>query len=82
MSSARIAVEWRFGQIKGNFAYLDFAKGMRPYQSDIQKYWPVAQFFTNCHTCLYGSQTSNYFNVLPPSLEVYLSMGASLPVYE
>ena len=50
MSSARIAVEWGFGKIKGNFAYLDFAKGMRPYQSDIQKFWPVAQILTNCPT--------------------------------
>ena len=78
MSSARIAVEWGFGKIKGNFAYLDFAKGMRPYQSDIQKFWPVAQILTNCHTCFYGSQTSRYFDLKPPSVEVYLFMGANL----
>jgi hypothetical protein len=54
---------------------------MRPYQSDIQKFWPVAQILTNCHTCFYGSQTSRYFNLRPPSVEVYLSMGANLPLY-
>ena len=81
MSSARIAVEWGFGKIKTNWAYLDFEKGMKPYQSDIQKYWPVAQILTNCHTCLYGSQTSNYFRIRPPSLEVYLTMGVNLPIY-
>ena len=43
MSAARIAVEWGFGKIKVNWAYLDFKKGMRPYQSDIQKLWPVAR---------------------------------------
>ena len=59
MSSARIAVEWGFGKIKTNWAYLDFKKGMKPYQSDLQKFWPVAQILTNCHTCIYGNQTSN-----------------------
>lgn len=78
MSSARVAVEWGFGKIKVNWAYLDFKKGMKPYQCDIQKFWPVAQILTNCHTCLYGSQTSNYFDVLPPRLEVYLCMGANM----
>ena len=81
MSAARIAVEWGFGKIKTNWSYLDFKKGMKPYQSDLQKFWPVAQILTNCHTCIYGSQTSNYFNVMPPPLEVYLAMGSNLPVY-
>lgn len=81
MSSARIAVEWGFGKIKNNWAYLDFKKGMKPYQSDIQKYWPVAQILTNCHTCIYGSQTANYFDCRPPSVETYLAMGANLPIY-
>eukprot|EP00697_Spironema_sp_BW2_P008062 gnl/Spiro4/22556_TR11125_c0_g1_i1.p1 gnl/Spiro4/22556_TR11125_c0_g1~~gnl/Spiro4/22556_TR11125_c0_g1_i1.p1 ORF type:complete len:160 (-),score=19.62 gnl/Spiro4/22556_TR11125_c0_g1_i1:29-478(-) len=27
---------------------------------------------TNCHTCLYGSQTGDYFSLHPPALEVYL----------
>ena len=81
MSSVRIAVEWGFGKIKNNFAYLDFEKGMKPFLNDLQKYWPVAQILTNCHTCLYGSQTGRYFDLMPPSVERYLSMGSNLPVY-
>jgi hypothetical protein len=34
---------------------------MRPYQSDIQKFWPVAQILTNCHTCFYSSQDKPLF---------------------
>ncbi|KAK4881548.1 hypothetical protein RN001_004867 [Aquatica leii] len=29
----------------------------------------VAALLTNCHTCLYGSQTADYFNTVPPTLE-------------
>ena len=61
MSAARIAVEWGFGKIKVNWAYLDFKKGMRPYQSDIQKLWPVAQILTNCHTCIYRQPDEQLF---------------------
>ena len=32
----------------------------------------------NCHTCLYGSSTGDYFGVEPPELEDYLS-GNMLP---
>jgi len=73
MSSTRIANEWGFGKIKLLWAFLDFENGQKIYLNDVQKYWPVAQILTNCHTCLYGSQTSVYFNVLPPRLEDYLA---------
>ena len=53
---------------------------MKPYEQDIQRMWPVAQILTNCHTCLYGSATGEYFDLLPPTLEVYVRMGAELPV--
>ena len=78
MASVRIAVEWGFMKIKKNWAYVDFDQGMKPYLNDLQKIWPVAQILTNCHTCLYCSQTGNYFGVLPPSVEQYLSMGSNL----
>ena len=44
MSAVRITNEWGFGKIKGNFAYLDFSKGMKPYEQDISRLWPVARF--------------------------------------
>ena len=73
MSSTRISNEWGFGKILTNWAYLDFRKGMKPYLNDIQKYWPVAQILTNCHTCLYGSQVTEYFNCGAPDVSDYLN---------
>ena len=75
MSRTRIPNEWGFGKIKGNFAFLDFSKGMEPYKSDIQRLWPVAVILTNCHTCCYGSQTGAHFSVKPPDLFEYVQMG-------
>ena len=72
MSSTRISNEWGFGKIKLNWAFLDLENGHKLYLNDVQKYWPVAQILTNCHTCLYGSQTSSYFDIVPPTVEDYV----------
>lgn len=73
MSKVRVSVEWGFGKICQNFAYLDFKKNMKILQQPVGKYYLVASILTNCHTCLYGSLTGNFFNLDPPSLETYLS---------
>lgn len=72
MSSVRESVEWVFGNIITNFAFLDFKKNLQLLLQPVGKYYLVGTIFTNCHTCLYGSQTSDYFNVQPPELEDYL----------
>ena len=73
MSKVRTSVEWGFGKICQNFAFLDFKKNLKVLLQPIGKYYLVASVLTNCHTCLYGSLTSTYFDLDPPSLETYLS---------
>ena len=65
MSQVRVSVEWGFGKICQIFAYLDF--------KPVGKYYLVGTILINCHTCLYGSVTSSFFNLEPPPLEVYLT---------
>lgn len=73
MSSARQSVEWCFGKIATNFSFLDFKKDLKILLQPVAKYYVVGALITNCHTCLYGSQTSRYFQCQPPSLESYLA---------
>jgi hypothetical protein len=73
MSPVREPVEWGFGKILQQFAYLDFKKNLKIYLSPIGQYYAVGAILTNCHTTMYSSQTSMYFNCPPPSLEQYLS---------
>ena len=72
MSAVRVTVEWTFGKILQQFAYLDFKKNHKVLLQPVGKYYLVGALLTNCHTCCYGSQTSTFFNVPPPSLESYL----------
>ena len=73
MSSVCECVEWEFGKILQIFAFLDFRKNLKVLLSPIAKFYLVAGLLSNCHTCLYGSQTSRYFDLDPPQLEFYLT---------
>ena len=55
MSSVRVSVEWTFGKVVTNFAYLDFKQSNKVLLQPIGKYYLVAAILTNCHTRLYGS---------------------------
>ncbi|XP_028415880.1 uncharacterized protein LOC114539446 [Dendronephthya gigantea] len=72
MSSVRTSVEWGFGKIVQYFAFMDFSKNLKVLLQPVGKLYCVAVLLTNCHTCLYGSQTGHFFGVDPPQLEAYL----------
>ena len=55
--------------------YLDFCKNLKVLLQPVAKYYNVGALLTNCHTCLYGSVTSSFFDLEPPKLEEYLANG-------
>ena len=71
MSAARVSVEWVFGDIVNFFKFLDFKKNLKIHLSAVGKMYVVCSLLTNARTCLYGSVTSNYFNLEPPTLNEY-----------
>lgn len=72
MSQMRICVEWEFGDLFEQFAFLDFKKNQKIYLQPLAKYMLVACILKNCKTCLHGNQTSMYFGIQPPNLESYI----------
>ncbi|KAG2888216.1 hypothetical protein PC118_g20320 [Phytophthora cactorum] len=74
MSSVRESVEWKFGGLKTQFAFVDYKKSLKIRLSPVGKYVLVSMFLLNCHCCYYGgNQISEYFGVDPPSLDEYLN---------
>ena len=53
-------------KITSNFAILDFEKDNKTLLQPIEKYYIIGALPTNCHTCLYGSQTDMLFAHSPP----------------
>lgn len=72
MSKVRIAVEWGFGKIISEFAFLDFKKNQKILLQEVGSMYMTAVILTNCHSCLYGNQTAQNFNTMPVELEQYL----------
>lgn len=73
MGKLRIAVEWEFGELFQQFSFLTFKYNQKLYLQPLAKYIKVSVILKNCQTCLYGSQTSAYYDVEPPSLEEYVT---------
>lgn len=71
MSQVRVSVEWLFGDIVNYFKFLDFKKNLKIGLSAVGKMYLSCALIQNAHSCLYGSTTSEYFNVDPPTLEEY-----------
>ena len=72
MSGVRQCVEWEFGKVVRLWSFLDFEKIRKLFLSPVGKLYMVGVLLTKCHACLHGSETSQYFQVNPQSLEDYL----------
>ena len=71
MSACRISVEWLFGDVINYFKFLDYKKNLKIGMSSVGKMYVVCAILRNALTCLYGNQTSEYFQLEPPTLEEY-----------
>ena len=71
ISTVRISVEWLFGDITNYFKFVDFKKNLKICLSSVGKMYIVCAILHNALTCLYGNQTSSYFDLNPPSLQEY-----------
>jgi len=74
MSSVRVAVEWVFGDIVTYFAFLDFKKNLKIGLSPVGKMYCICALLRNAHTCLYGSTTSSFFDLQPPTIQEYFQL--------
>ena len=73
MSRVRVAVEWIFGDIVNYFKFMDFKKNLKIGLSQVGKMYIVAAILRNALTCLYGNETSQFFELDSPSLHEYFS---------
>ena len=71
MSQVRTAVEWIFGDIVNYFKFLDFKKNLKIGLSAVGKMYIIAALLHNARAILYGTTTSKYFDIEPPTLQEY-----------
>lgn len=74
MSTARVSVEWAFGEVASVFSFIDFKKQMKLWDGNTSSMYKAAVLFYNIRTCFReGNKTSQLFGLSPPSAENYLN---------
>ncbi|CAB4033906.1 Hypothetical predicted protein [Paramuricea clavata] len=71
MSSVRVSVEWIFGDIVNYFKFIDFKKPLKIQLSAVGKMYICCTLLHNARCCFYGSITSQFFELEPPSINEY-----------
>jgi hypothetical protein len=71
MSSTRVSIESLFGDIINYFKFVDFKNNLKIGLSSVGKMYLTCALLQNAHTCLYGNQTSTFFQLEPPTLQQY-----------
>ena len=71
MSSARVSVEWVFGDVINYFQLLDFWKNLKIKLSAVGKMHIVCALLHNARSCFYGTSTENYFGLQPSLIGEY-----------
>ena len=71
LSAVLVSVELLFRDIINSFKFLDYKKNLKIGLSSVGKMYIVCALLRNAITCLYGNQTSEFFDLEPPTLEEY-----------
>ena len=71
MSSARVSVEWVFGDVINYFQLLDFRKNIKIILSAVGKMDIVCALFHNARSRFYGTSTENYLGLQAPLIGEY-----------
>ena len=79
MSGVRIDVEWGFGRVANMFGALEYTKLQQVNRSAVGLQYRTAVILANAHCCLYGNQTTQAFDVSPPTLEEYFQGAPQQP---
>lgn len=67
IKKVRVTIEWNYGLNVNLFRYLTMNNKLKLMESTtVAKIYTVAILFKNFHVCLYGCETSKYFNAEIP----------------
>ena len=73
MSSMRVSVEWLFGDVITQFAYLNYKSQLKLFLQPVAKYYEAGVILQNCRVLCYGGVTTSFFGAAAPfSMREYL----------
>ncbi len=73
MASYRICVEWGFGKMIKDWAFLDFYKNLKLKLQQVPTMYRVGVLLSNIRFCYYSNQTAIAFEISTPTIHEYLN---------
>ena len=67
-----VGIEMPFCKILQNSKIVGWWRGRKIQLNSVAKVFYLAVIFCNVHTCTYGSEVSEYFDCLPPTVSSYM----------
>ena len=75
MASVREAIEWSYKDVKQLWKYCDYKHILQLRKQPVAKIFFICLLLRNVYVTLHGSQVSDYFTMMPPTLEEWTSQG-------
>jgi len=75
LSSCREIIEWDYGDVGKIFPLVDYKRVLKLRSMPIKQMYLTAMILRNAFNTLQPNETSQYFNVPPPTLEEWLRQG-------
>jgi hypothetical protein len=75
LSSCREVIEWDYGDVGTMWALVDYKKILRLRKMPVGDMYLVAMILRNAYVTMFGSNTSSFFEMIPPTLEEWTSQG-------
>lgn len=80
LSACRECIEWDYGDVGKMWAMVDYKKKLKIQQMQVKKIYVSAMILRNAFVTMNAGITSEYFNIVPPTFEVWTNEGPR--VYE
>jgi len=75
LSSCREVIEWDYGDMGNFFPFLKMENVLKLSSMPVKKIYLTAMILRNSLNCFRPNQTSQYFNLPPPSFDAWISQG-------
>ena len=75
LSSVREIIEWDYGEVGNFFPLVSYKKVLQMVNMPVKQMYLTALILRNAFNTMQPNNTSQYFNILPPSLEEWLAQG-------
>jgi hypothetical protein len=75
LSSVREIIEWDYGEVGNFFPLVSYKKVLQMVNMPVKQMYLTALILRNAFNTMQPNNTSQYFNILPPSWEEWLAQG-------